>query len=84
MIYNMSLTDKIHEIKLQIETAEKEIESLISLAKQGLVDVAAVGNEVLHRDEISQQELKKFSTKKILGLRKFFSIQKVEKKCNPT
>ena len=26
----MSLTDKIHEIKLQIETAEKEIESLTS------------------------------------------------------
>ena len=26
----MSLTDKIHEIKLQIETAEKEIESLSS------------------------------------------------------
>jgi glycoside/pentoside/hexuronide:cation symporter, GPH family len=36
---------------------EKEIESLISLAKAGLVDIAAVGNEVLHREEISEQDL---------------------------
>lgn len=36
---------------------EKEIQSLIVLAKSGLVDIAAVGNEVLHRDEISEHEL---------------------------
>jgi len=36
---------------------EKEIQSLIALAKAGLVDVAAVGNEVLHRDEISEQQI---------------------------
>ena len=36
---------------------EKEIESLIILAKAGLVDIAAVGNEVLHRAEIAEQEL---------------------------
>lgn len=36
---------------------EKEIEALIKLAKSGLVDIAAVGNEVLHRNEISEQEL---------------------------
>ncbi|QBN20578.1 MFS transporter [Flavobacterium nackdongense] len=36
---------------------EKEIQSLISLAKAGVVSVAAVGNEVLHRGEISEQEL---------------------------
>jgi GPH family glycoside/pentoside/hexuronide:cation symporter len=36
---------------------EKEIQALISLAKAGLVDIAAVGNEVLHRGEISEQEL---------------------------
>ena len=36
---------------------EKEIQSLIYLAKAGLVDIAAVGNEVLHRDEITEQEL---------------------------
>ncbi|HCQ12791.1 MFS transporter [Flavobacterium sp.] len=36
---------------------EKEIDTLIKLAKSGLVDIAAVGNEVLHREEISEQEL---------------------------
>jgi GPH family glycoside/pentoside/hexuronide:cation symporter len=39
------------------ERNEKEIESLIFLAKSGLVDIAAVGNEVLHRGEISEEEL---------------------------
>ena len=36
---------------------EKEINSLIALASAGMVDIAAVGNEVLHRNEISEQEL---------------------------
>lgn len=36
---------------------EKEIAALIQLAKQGLVDVAAVGNEVLLRQELSAQEI---------------------------
>jgi GPH family glycoside/pentoside/hexuronide:cation symporter len=36
---------------------EKEIESLIKLGREGLVDIAAVGNEVLHRKEITEQEL---------------------------
>uniref|UniRef100_UPI00404A5FF6 MFS transporter n=1 Tax=Flavobacterium sp. TaxID=239 RepID=UPI00404A5FF6 len=36
---------------------EKEIESLIKLAKAGLVNIAVVGNEVLHRKEITEQEL---------------------------
>lgn len=39
------------------ERNEIEIETLIKLGKSGLVDIAAVGNEVLHRDEISEQEL---------------------------
>jgi GPH family glycoside/pentoside/hexuronide:cation symporter len=39
------------------ERNEKEIESLIKLAKAGLVDIAAVGNEVLLRGEISENEL---------------------------
>jgi GPH family glycoside/pentoside/hexuronide:cation symporter len=39
------------------ERNEKEIQSLITLAEAGLVDIAAVGNEVLHREEISEQEL---------------------------
>lgn len=36
---------------------EAEIESLIQLAKQGYVDVAAVGNEVLYRNDLSLEEL---------------------------
>ncbi|MGZ5222233.1 MAG: glycoside hydrolase family 17 protein, partial [Chitinophagaceae bacterium] len=36
---------------------EKEIQSLINLAKAGLVNIAAVGNEALHRGEISEQDL---------------------------
>lgn len=36
---------------------EKEIQKLIHLAKAGLVNIATVGNEVLHRNEISEQEL---------------------------
>jgi GPH family glycoside/pentoside/hexuronide:cation symporter len=36
---------------------DQEIQSLIHLAKAGLVDIAAIGNEVLHRDEISEQDL---------------------------
>lgn len=39
------------------ERNEKEIQTLINLGKAGLVDIAAVGNEVLHRNEISEQEL---------------------------
>jgi GPH family glycoside/pentoside/hexuronide:cation symporter len=35
----------------------KEIKSLISLAIAGKVDIAAIGNEVLHREEISEEEL---------------------------
>ena len=36
---------------------EKEIEGLIELAKEGCVDVAAVGNEVLYRNDLSLEEL---------------------------
>lgn len=39
------------------ERNEKEIKSLITLAKAGLVNIVAIGNEVLHRGEISEQEL---------------------------
>ena len=39
------------------ERNDREIQSLIELAKAGLVDIAAVGNEVLHREEISEEEL---------------------------
>ena len=36
---------------------EKEISALIDLAKAGQVDIAAVGNEVLLRNELSEQEI---------------------------
>jgi GPH family glycoside/pentoside/hexuronide:cation symporter len=36
---------------------EEEINALIELSNKGLVNVAAVGNEVLHRGEISEEEL---------------------------
>ncbi len=36
---------------------EKEIIGLISLARNGYVDIAAVGNEVLYRNELSVEEL---------------------------
>jgi len=35
----------------------EEIEVLIRLAKDGFVDIAAVGNEVLYRDDLNEQEL---------------------------
>jgi glycoside/pentoside/hexuronide:cation symporter, GPH family len=39
------------------ERNEKEIQSLIKLANAGLVDMAAIGNEVLHRGELPLEEL---------------------------
>ena len=39
------------------EANEEEISSLIALAKQGHVDVAAVGNEVLYRNDLTLEEL---------------------------
>lgn len=39
------------------EKNRQELDGLISLAKAGLVDVAAVGNEVLYREEMSLEQL---------------------------
>ena len=39
------------------EDNEREIEGLIALAKDGNVDVAAVGNEVLYRNDLTLDEL---------------------------
>ena len=39
------------------EKNEEEIEGLIKLAKEGYVDIAAVGNEVLYRGDLNDQEL---------------------------
>ncbi len=42
------------------EKNQQEIENLISMAKEGLVDIAAVGNEVLYRNDLSKEELMYF------------------------
>jgi GPH family glycoside/pentoside/hexuronide:cation symporter len=39
------------------ERNEREIQALARLAEEGVVDIATVGNEVLLRDELSEQEL---------------------------
>jgi glucan 1,3-beta-glucosidase len=39
------------------EKNESEIQRLIELAHAGYVDIAAVGNEVLYREELSEEEL---------------------------
>jgi len=40
-----------------LELNRKEIEGLITLAKDGHVDIAAVGNEVLYREDLTEDEL---------------------------
>jgi glucan 1,3-beta-glucosidase len=40
-----------------LELNEREIEGLISMAKEGLVDVAAVGNEVMYRKDLTEEQL---------------------------
>jgi glucan 1,3-beta-glucosidase len=39
---------------------EREIEGLIKLANEGLVDIAAVGNEVMYRKDLTEDELLEF------------------------
>ncbi len=36
---------------------EEELQGLIALASAGYVDVAAVGNEVMYREELEEEEL---------------------------
>ena len=43
-----------------LEKNEGEIEGLISLCKEGVVDVAAVGNEVMYRGDLEEDELISF------------------------
>lgn len=45
------------------EKNEKEIEALIKLSKEGYVDIAAVGNEVMYRHDLSEDELLDFIAK---------------------
>lgn len=40
-----------------LEKNEEEIEALIKLANEGLVDIAAVGNEVLYRKDLEEDQL---------------------------
>jgi exo-beta-1,3-glucanase (GH17 family) len=40
-----------------VEKNQVEIENLIQLAKDGFVDIAAVGNEVLYRKDLTESEL---------------------------
>ena len=42
------------------EINEKEISGLINLAKEGYVDIAAVGNEVMYRKDLTENELLEF------------------------
>ncbi len=36
---------------------QREIEGLIKLANEGFVDIAAVGNEVMYRKDLTEEEL---------------------------
>ena len=40
-----------------LEKNEQEIEGLIKLAKEGYVDIAAVGNEVMYRKDLTEEQL---------------------------
>lgn len=40
-----------------LELNEREIEGLITLAKEGCVDIAAVGNEVMYRKDLTEEQL---------------------------
>jgi len=42
------------------EVNEKEIQGLIKLANEGFVDIAAVGNEVMYRKDLTEDELLEF------------------------
>lgn len=42
------------------ETNEKEMAGLIELSKAGYVDIAAVGNEVMYRGDLTEQQLIEF------------------------
>lgn len=42
------------------EVNEREIQGLIKLCNEGLVDIAAVGNEVMYRKDLSEDELLEF------------------------
>lgn len=45
------------------EINQREVEGLIKLAKEGLVDIAAVGNEVMYRRDLTEEQLLEFIKK---------------------
>jgi exo-beta-1,3-glucanase (GH17 family) len=45
------------------EINQREIEGLIQLAKEGYVDIAAVGNEVMYRKDLTEEQLLEFIKK---------------------
>lgn len=45
------------------KTNQEEIRNLIKLAKEGYVDIAAVGNEVLYRKDLTEDQLLEFIVK---------------------
>ncbi len=45
------------------EINQREVAGLIKLAKEGLVDIAAVGNEVMYRKDLTEEQLLKFIKK---------------------
>ena len=46
-----------------LEKNEEEIEGLIQLAKEGCIDIAAVGNEVLYRKDLTEEQLLEYMHK---------------------
>ncbi len=42
------------------EINRREIEGLVQLAEEGMVDIAAVGNEVMYRNDLTEEELLAF------------------------
>lgn len=45
------------------EINQREVAGLIKLAKEGLVDIAAVGNEVMYRKDLTEEQLLEFIKK---------------------
>lgn len=43
-----------------LEQNEEEVQSLMQLVKKGVVDIAAVGNEVLYRGELSEEAVREY------------------------
>ena len=46
-----------------LEKNEEELEALIALAKEGCVNIAAVGNEVIYREELTEEQVLEYINK---------------------